>query len=318
MKIETPMKKLLITPKAFIKNPLLMNEAFELSKLFNFEIVLYENNKNTFEDAVKSLKSEIILIGLEKLTSVVIKENPQLKFVSKFGVGLDNIDLLALEKNNVKLGWTAGINKRSVSELVLAFALGYSRNVIRSIDLMQRGIWEKNGGNLLSSKKFGIVGLGHIGTDLASLLKPFGCEIIYNDIEDKTQIAKSLQIKYMPYYELLAYCDIISFHVPSNSLTQKMYSEDAIKLTNRRALIINTSRGDIGDFTAIVNAVQSNSILGYASDVFPTEPYNTSNLSINDNLFFTPHIGGNAEESVLAMGRSALEHIKNYLISYHS
>ena len=308
-------KKIIITPQTFHNTPVLMEEMFKLSKALNFEIILCNSKIQTLDHVLASSKAQIILVGLEKIDEALLQANPQIEFTAKFGVGLDNIDLQALEKYNVGLGWTAGVNKRSVSELALSFALGHARNVFQSVSLMKNGVWKKNGGSLLSNKKFGIVGLGHIGTDLVHLLKPFGCEIIYNDIQDKKEVANKLGIKYKNYYDLLSYCDVISFHVPSTPLSKNMFNEEAIKVTNKNAFIINTSRGNIIDFNATTNAVKNNLISGYASDVFPEEPYDASIWKENNNILFTPHIGGNAHEAVLAMGQSALEHIKNYLNS---
>lgn len=306
------MKRILITPQSFIKNKTLMNEASVLFSQFNFEMICCDCREKSLDQYLKESKAEILLVGLEKVTANLIDANPQLEYIAKFGVGLDNLDLAALNKKNIPLGWSPGVNKRSVSELALSFALGYSRNVFNSVNLMKNGIWEKNGGRLLSNMKFGIIGLGNIGFDLGKLLFPFGCEIVYFDLLNKSLEAKQINARFMLYNELLSYCDIVSFHVPNSNSTKNMYNKKAIENTKNGAFIINTSRGDIVDLEDVLQAVNNKKLAGYASDVFPEEPYDSSAWKDKMNILFTPHIGGSAEEAILAMGRSALEHINIY------
>jgi D-3-phosphoglycerate dehydrogenase len=263
-------------------------------------------------DFINLAQAEALVIGLEPFDETIISQCPSLRFVAKYGVGLDNLDLDDLSRHGLPLGWTPGVNRRSVAELVLSYALGHVRNVVPSIMKMKQGLWVKNGGFNLSGRKFGIVGLGHIGSDLGTLLKAFGCDIYYTDVVDKLDTARLLGAQYLPYPELLKTCEIISFHVPSTALTRNMYNAQAIEVTRHGALIINTSRGDIVDFEAVVNAVRGGYLGGFASDVFESEPFNAEAYP-DQNLYFTPHIGGNSHESVLEMGRSAIDHIAKYL-----
>ncbi len=307
------MKKVMITPQSFIQNKTLMSEALNLFKQMNFEVFSCDCKSKSIEYYVDKIKPEIIIVGLEKVNKKLLIYNPQIEYISKYGVGLDNIDQDELKNHNVRLGWSPGLNKRSVSELTLSFALGHFRNVFNSVNLMKNGVWKKNGGRLLSEMKIGIVGLGNIGLDFAKLLQPFGCEVIYNDLEKKAE--NFLNITYYEYNDLLAYCDIISFHVPSTNLTKNMYSKKEIEYTKKDAFIINTSRGDIIDFTEVIKAVESKKLSGFASDVFSQEPFDASLWKDQMNILLTPHIGGNAEEAILAMGRSALEHIRLHYLS---
>lgn len=254
------------------------------------------------------------LIGRERLDRKSLEQLPKLKFIAKYGVGLDNLDDEACADLGISIGWTGGVNRRSVAELVLAFSLMHCRNVEHSMQLLRRGIWEKNGGRQLSQCRFGIVGFGHIGQDLASLLRPLGCEIFYNDILDKSIEARQLGARRLDYESLLATCDIISFHVPSTAATRPLFAGNSIALCRPQTLIINTARGDIVDFAQVTAAVLNGQLGGYAADVFPVEPCQLDALmSQSSKLYFTPHIGGNAREAVLAMGRAALAHLRGFL-----
>ena len=255
----------------------------------------------------------IAVVGLEPMSRVVMETCPSLEAICKFGVGTDNVDKDALEERGIYLGWTGGINRRSVTELVLAFALGHSRNIFRSIDKMRKGVWEKRGGRQLSDMTVGIVGLGHIGEDFARVLRALGCDIQFTDIVDKSAVAEELGLRSLPYRELVATSDILSFHVPSTPLTRGMFGPSEIEAATQVPFVINTSRGDILDFDATIQAVKSGGLSGFASDVFPEEPFDGGHLSDLEHVYMTPHIGGTAHEAVLSLGRSAIKHVRYFL-----
>lgn len=190
--------------------------------------------------------------------------------------------------------------------------LGHLRNIFRGINRMQSGEWVKNGGLQLSEKTIGIVGFGHIGTDLAELLGPFRCRLLVCDILDKSKDCARYGAKQVSYDELIQSADIVTFHVPGTPLTKNMLSSKEINAAKSSALVINTARGSIVDFDAITAAVKANRIAGYASDVFPKEPLSSKEYSIEQGFYFTPHIGGNADEAVLAMGRAAIRGLQDF------
>jgi D-3-phosphoglycerate dehydrogenase len=266
-----------------------------------------------FKSFLENSNPDILIVGLEPVNSRTLDAAPNLKFVAKYGVGLDNIDKAELEKRSIQLGWTGGLNKRSVSELVLAFALGHLRNVTPSIEKMRTGSWIKSGGRELSQCTFGIIGLGQIGSDLASILNAFGTRVVYCDSVDRSEIGRSLNAKAANYREVLEISDIISFHVPLTPDTQKMFGSNEINICKTSCLVINTSRGAVIDFDVTCRAVRENRLGGFASDVFPIEPFDASLFEPASPFYFTPHIGGNSSEAVTALGLSAIGHVKRYL-----
>jgi D-3-phosphoglycerate dehydrogenase len=304
---------LVIPSPSFSKHPVLVQEAGALAK----KIILNKEGVRFREaDLLQFMSQEnadAAIIGTDPLSEKVISKLTHIKAIGKYGVGLDNVDLAALKKRGIHFGWEGGVNKRSVSELALGFMLGHQRNIFRSINRMQNGEWTKNGGFELSNKTVGIVGFGHIGTDLASLLKPFGCKILVHDILDKNIECKTLDASQVSYPELLKLADIITFHVPGGEPTKNMFSQNEIALAKPFALVINTARGSIIDFDAVTNAVKTNRLGGYASDVFPTEPLTSKDFSVESGFYFTPHIGGNTDEAILAMGRAAIRGLKEFL-----
>ncbi len=258
-------------------------------------------------------EAEVAIIGLEPFSKRVMDQCPSVQLVCKYGVGIDNLDLKAMQDSGVALGWTAGVNRRSVSELVLAFAFGHFRNVFASVHKMRDGKWVKEGGRQVSNLTVGIVGFGNIGSDLAALLKPLGCKILIHDLLDKTREASLLGAQQVSYEELLHTSQLITFHVPSTELTRHMYGQAQLKQSSKEVLICNTSRGDIVDFHAVCTAARNGDIGGFAADVFPHEPFDGSHFSACPNIYLSPHIGGNSKESVLAMGMAAIEHLASYI-----
>jgi D-3-phosphoglycerate dehydrogenase len=257
--------------------------------------------------------AEYAVVGTEPMGQEVIAACPNLEIVAKYGVGLDNVDEGALEAGGVKLGWTGGINRRSVTELTLAFALGHLRNVWPSVSLMRKGQWEKVGGRELSGCTFGIVGLGYIGTDVARIVRTFGATVVYRDIVDRSVTAEELGLKSMDFEEILQEADVVSFHVPGTPLTKGMFGTAQIALMKPGSLVINTARGSVIKFDETVDAVRAGRLGGFAADVFPHEPFDASAFAEDDRLYFTPHIGGNSRESILAMGRSAIHHVRVHI-----
>lgn len=304
--------RIAVSSVSFSKNVQLLAELASCG----VEVVANRDGLRMDEDALIRFWTEGAadgaIVGLEPVSDRVLQECPRVRIVAKYGVGLDNLDLGALERRGVTLGWTPGVNRRSVTELTLAFALGHSRNVFRSVRRMMEGAWNKDGGRQLSDLRFGIVGLGCVGTDVARVLRAFGTETMFNDIEDRSDVAAELSLVPMDYFDLLSAADIVSFHVPSTPSTKGMFGEREIALAGAQTLVINTARGPIVHFDAAVAAVRDGRLGGYATDVYPVEPMDVSHLSTIDGLYFTPHIGGNAAEAVLAMGRSAIEHVRTF------
>jgi phosphoglycerate dehydrogenase-like enzyme len=306
-------KCLAIASPSFAKHPTLVTEARDIAE----QVVI--NSDGTRFDEGQLLKflsqphADAVIIGTDPLTKSVISQLPHLKAIGKYGVGLDNVDLNALDHHSIYLAWQPGVNRRSVAELTLGFMIGHMRNVFRSICDMQHGHWVKNGGMQLSEKSVGIVGFGHIGTDVARLLQPFNCKLLIHDILNKQSQCHEFKATQVSYEKLLQASDIVTFHVPGGTATRNMFSSREIKLVKTTALIINTARGSIIDFPAVTKALRDENIGGYASDVFPHEPFISEDYLVKDGFYFTPHIGGNAEEAVLDMGRSAIEGLKQYL-----
>ncbi len=307
-------QKIAVTSMSFASSPELLNRLQELS---NSPLTIETKQKWSEEEFASWLAKtspDALVLGTEPLSSQAINGCKSLKAVGKYGVGFDNVDLVSLKANGVHWGYYPGVNKRSVSELVLGFMLGHFRNIFRSSSQMQAGIWKKDGGRQLSNAQVGIIGLGNIGQDLSHLLGGFGCNVSYFDI-DETVKPHLLTSKKLPLEQLIQSSDVVTLHIPGSSQNKNFFDKEKIRLMKPGSLLVNTSRGDILDFEAASSAVSKGAIAGFASDVFPTEPFDSSKLLVESGFYFTPHIGGNSKEAVLAMGNAAIHGLCTYMNS---
>lgn len=254
--------------------------------------------------------AEGIIVGLEPITDSLLDRLPKLKVISKFGVGLDNVDLIACRKRNIHVGWTGGINKAAVAEMALGFMISLSRNLFITSNKLKNSIWDKNGGFQLSGKTIGIVGYGNIGKELVKLLEPFNCNILINDTLDLFGISLPYKnIEIVDLEILVEKCDIISIHTPLTNETKNLFNSSIFLKMKRNAFLINTARGGIVNEIDLEIALKEKIIAGAAIDVYDVEPPINSGLIALPNLICTPHIGGNSYEAVIAMGNSALSHL---------
>lgn len=294
-----------VTAESFIKNPVL---CAELKSIFSH--VLFWDRSIPINDFCSD--AEALIVGREIIDDAFLQACPSLKIVSKYGVGLDNIDLAACEKRNVKIGWTAGVNKTSVAELTLAFMLGAAHNIFLTGQKLKAGEWLKKGGVQFSEKTIGIIGVGHVGKELIRLLKPFNCRILVNDIVEQRDYYFSNNLFESSKNDIYRHADFISLHVPLTEQTHQLVNEEALALFQPHAVLINTCRGEVVDQHALKQALFSDKIGAALLDVFEQEPCEDLEFLQHPKLFATPHIGGNAWEAVLAMGRSAIDHISYF------
>lgn len=303
-----------VSSPSFAKSAILMEELAALGPPLVAHPQGLEFNESELSHFFVDAAATIAVVGREVLSPGVLDHAKKLKFVAKYGVGLDNLDPLQLAARGISLGWTGGVNRRAVAELVLAFAIGHLRNVFLAVNRSRHGLWIKDGGRDLSAQTVGIIGYGCVGSEVAKILKVFGCQVFYTDIVDRTAEARVSGARPLPLDDLLRAADVVTLHVPWTPATQNLMDERAMRLLKPGALLINTSRGAVVDFEKACTAVQEGRLGGFAADVFPQEPMDLAPWA-HPHLYFTPHIGGNSREAVLAMGRSAIQHVRDFLAS---
>jgi phosphoglycerate dehydrogenase-like enzyme len=256
--------------------------------------------------------ADAAIIGLDRIDELVLQEASRLQIISKYGVGLDNINRELLTKYKVELGWEGGVNRRSVSEITLCFMLGLSRNIFNSGFSLKQMHWNKNGGVQVTGKTIGVIGCGNIGSDLIQLLSPFKCNILVHDIVDKFDFCQKHKVVKADLDHLIAISDIISLHVPLTPQTTNLVDAKFISHMKPTSYLINTSRGGVVNQGALKKALTEGAIAGAALDVFDEEPPTDKDFLALPNLMVTPHIAGNSIEAIRAMGGSAIKHLVDY------
>lgn len=301
-----------ITTVAFSNNEKLVAHI----KSLGFKEVLTNLVGQRFtQDALIAFLSQcdVAIVGLDSINQEVLSQVPNLKAISKYGVGLDNIDFKACEKHGIAVLHTQGVNKRSVSELVLANMLSLFRNIYITSNLLKQGLWHKAGGTQLSGKTIGIIGVGHIGKDLINLLQPFECKILVNDIINQDEYYRTHHLTKATKEEIFKTADIITVHTPLDASTRYLINKDTLQMMKPTAFVINTARGGIVNQDDLKWALQNNIIAGAAIDAYEVEPPEDKELISLPNLINTPHIGGNSKEAVEAMGEAAILNIATWI-----
>jgi len=269
--------------------------------LTHFPMAVFNETNQILEGEVLAeflKEAEGAIVGTETINETLLKQCPKLKIISKYGVGLDNIDFEACEKYGVEVRFTPGVNKRSVAEMTVCFMIGLCRNMFQTGTLLKQGTWHKKGGMQLSGKTVGIIGAGHVGQEVIRLLDPFGCNILVNDIVERPFKLSSKEYIYKE-------ADIVSIHTPLTPETYHLINEHVLKQMKPTAFLINTARGKIIDLMALKKV----RIAGVALDVFEEEPFLDEGFLNLPHVFCTPHIGGNAKEAVLGMGEGAINQL---------
>ena len=251
-----------------------------------------------------------------QLTEEVFEAAPRLAGVGCFCIGTNQVDLKAAQDRGIPVFNAPFSNTRSVAELVVAETVMLMRGIPWRNAETHRGKWPKTaaGSHEVRGKTLGIVGYGHIGTQVGVLAEGLGLKVIFHDIETQLALGNARQAASLD--ELLAESDVVTLHVPETPLTRNMIAAEQLALMKRRAKLINASRGTVVDIQALAAALDSGHIDGAAIDVFPKEPRGSdefvSILRGRDNVLLTPHVGGSTVEAQTNIGREVAEKLVRY------
>jgi D-3-phosphoglycerate dehydrogenase len=251
------------------------------------------------------------------LTEEIFAAAEKLVAVGCFCIGTNQVDLKASQKRGIPVFNAPFSNTRSVAELVLGEMLLMIRGVPEANAKAHRGQWNKqaNGSYEARGKKLGIIGYGHIGTQLGILAEGLGMQVYFYDIESKLPLGNAHQIDSLP--ELLNMSDVVSLHVPDNQSTRNMMGKVEFAHMKPGALFINAARGTVVDIEALCAALGNKHLAGAAVDVFPQEPATNSDpfkspLCEFDNVILTPHIGGSTQEAQENIGTEVAGKLAKY------
>lgn len=303
------MKIAVITP-LFSRSAQLMKE---LTSTFPDVKHNADNTLKTKADLIAFLHDvDAAIVGREEIDDEILSACPKLKILSRYGVGLDNLDLEAMKKRGVELGWSGGTNSNSVAEITLSLMLSLIRNLHVATTLLKQHVWKINGGSELTGKTIGLFGFGHIAKRVVELLKPFSCTILVCNRTQNEAEAKSYGITFASKERILEVADIISIHLPLTPQSKNLFSRAEFEAMKSSAFIINTARGGIIDEEALKVALKTGQIAGAGLEAFAQEPVQDWELIDLPNLMCLPHVGGNSKESILAMGYASIAHLKEF------
>lgn len=267
--------------------------------------------KGAFSDAqlTQELKKYDVLGVRSKthISAAALAANPHLLAIGAFCIGTNQIDLDDANLLGIPVFNAPYSNTRSVAELVLAEMIALSRHLGDVNTAAHRGDWLKSasGAHEVRGRTLGIVGYGHIGSQVSVLAEGLGLRVIYYDIVKKLPIGNARSTDSLK--ELLENSDFVTLHVPETELTQGMIGADELALMRKSACLLNASRGSVVDIKALAAVIRSGHLAGAAIDVFPEEPKNNEEPFVNElqglrNVILTPHIGGSTEEAQEAIG----------------
>jgi len=289
------------------------DDPFRMLDENGFKYTLTRNNAPEDTDHTVELigDADAVIVGSEKITSEVLEKCPQLKLISKHGVGLDAIDLAACEKKGVAVRNTPHANNDAVADLTIMLMLGVLRDLKRRLITSVTPGWESGP---LSKDLFhadvGIIGFGNIGRGVAKRLEGFSCNICAYDPFIKE--ASVSGVRMVDLHELLGKSDIISIHAPLTDATRNMIDKDAVNSMKDGAIVINTARGGLMDYRALYEALVSGKLGGAGLDVYPQEPPVNEPLLVLPNVVATPHIATHSLGSNLKMGVAAVQNIIDF------
>jgi D-3-phosphoglycerate dehydrogenase / 2-oxoglutarate reductase len=250
-------------------------------------------NKKITEDQLAEIIHDFdaLIAGTEPITEKVLNRAANLKLISRVGIGLDNVDLLAAQKRGIKVSYTPDAPSLAVAELTLGLMLTLLRSAHVSNSQMHKGKWNRYFGRRLEKVVIGIIGVGRIGTEVLKRLKSFGTSnILVNDIHTNHELDNEYKLEWASKKQIFKEADIISLHIPLTHLTKNMIRKEHLFSMKPDALIINTSRGGIINETDLYDVLHSGHLNGAAIDVFEKEPYNGPLKKI-ERCFLTSHMG---------------------------
>ncbi|HEB9286090.1 TPA: phosphoglycerate dehydrogenase [Campylobacter coli] len=285
----------------------------ELLDKNGFEVrINNRGRKITSKELSKDIgEAEVLIAGTEKITEDVLRNAPNLKLISRVGIGLDGIDFELCRKYNIKVVYTPDAPTMAVAELCVGLILDLSRKISFTDANLKQSIWNRHMGMLLYGKTIGIIGMGRIGKSLIKLLSSFNVSFKVCDPNPDFAFLKIYNVELTNKTKLLKESDVVSLNLPLKKDTMNFLMLDDLKNMKKSSILINTARGGIINEDDLYIALKENLIAGAAVDVFEEEPYKGKLRELN-NVVLTCHMGASTIESRTDMETQAVEEVVRY------
>lgn len=310
--------KILLTSTSFQDTPGAHHDLLN-SHGFNLDILRGPITEDVLLPIIQDY--DAVICGDDEYTEKVLVKGKEgkLKYISKYGVGLDRIDLIAAKKLGISVRNCPGVNQVSVSEHVLALLFAFEKNIHLQYETTKSGSWERKTGNEIQGRTMGVIGLGAVGKELVKKalalgMKVIGFDLFKNDafLEAYPEMVFTENIE-----DIYTNADVISMHIPHTPESEKLINEEVVfNKLKKNPIIINTSRGMLIDVDAIINGLSQGKIRGYLTDVLAIEPIvENEKLRGVENVIITPHVGSRTYQSVVRQGTMAVENLIELIAS---
>lgn len=307
--------RLLVTPTSYGKNDSRLKTELEAQV---GEVIYNPTGKPLSSLEVARLLPGIdgYIAGLDVIDAQALAAADKLKVISRYGVGVDNVNLAAAQEKDIIVTNTPGANSASVAELALGLILSLARQIPEAVEAVHQGKWPRYPGLSLEGKTIGIIGLGAIGKQLARRLAGFDCRILAFDPFADSSFAQDHQVELVSMDEVIGAADFISLHLPLLPETRNLVDEAFLSKMKPGSYLVNTSRGEVVDEAALLEALQRGHLKGAALDAFTVEPPDPHNPLLNlPQVIATPHLGAQTDGATSNMGwfamRDCLAVLKN-------
>jgi D-3-phosphoglycerate dehydrogenase len=307
------MTRVLLTTTSFQDTP---GAHHDLLKESGFEIVRERGPLPESRMLELAGDFDAFICGDDAITKAVIQKSlPRLKVLSKYGIGLDKIDVAAATEAKIPVLFTPGVNHTTVAEHTFALLLAIEKNLLYGVDATRKGEWKRKTGHELLAKTIGIIGVGRIGKEVAIRARAFGMEPVGFDLYWDDAFAKQYGVRRVATMdEIFAVSDYISLHTNLTPETRDMINAKTIAKMKKGVIILNCARGEIVHTADIAAALHSGQVGGYGTDVLDQEPPPPDHPLLKaPNCVVTPHVGSRTFESVVRQATCAVENLTLFL-----
>ena len=306
------MSKVLITTVPFGEKNRLPLEQLETAGI---EYLINPLNKKLTENELADMIADfdVIIAGTESISNYVMERASKLKMISRVGIGLDSVDLLAAERRGIKVSYTPDAPAPAVAELTIGLLITLLRSVQLSNIEMHKGLWKRYFGKRIANTTIGVIGLGRVGERVLNRLTAFGTpRLLINDILPNSDLDRKFKLEWVDKETIYKESDVITLHVPLTRATKNMVAKKQLEMMKSDAIIINTSRGGIINEDDLYDVMQAGHLSGAAIDVFEQEPYD-GKLNKIDRCLLTAHMGSMSIDCRTRMEIEATEEAIRFL-----
>ena len=299
--------RLLVTPTSYGKNDPRLKTELEAQV---GEVIYNPTGKPLTSAEVAKLLPGIdgYIAGLDGIDADALKTADRLQVITRYGVGVDNVDLPAAREKGIVITNTPGANSVSVAELALGLMLALARQIPEAVQAVHQGKWPRSAGLSLEGKTIGILGLGAIGKQLARRLAGFDCRVLAFDPCADAAFARDNHVELLTMDAAIEQSDFISLHLPLSAETRCLVNDDFLNKMKKESFLVNTSRGEVIDEDALLRALQTGHLKGVALDAFTVEPPDPKNpLLALPQVIVTPHLGAQTDGATSNMGWLAMK-----------